>query len=45
MKRNIVLRLISITAVILAALALAADKTKSEEAFDRLAAVQGEWQE
>src|SRR5436190_16152706 len=44
MKRNIVLRLISITAVILAASALAADKTKSEEAFDRLAALQGEWQ-
>src|SRR2546430_10039798 len=44
MKRNIVLRLISITAVILPALALAADKTKSEEVFDRLAALQGEWQ-
>src|SRR2546429_8879798 len=44
MKRNIVLRLISITAVILAALALAADKTKSEEAFDHLASLQGKWQ-
>jgi hypothetical protein len=31
-------------ALVLAASALAADKTKSEEAFDRLAALQGEWQ-
>src|SRR5437016_8861420 len=44
MKRNIVLRLVSITAVILAALASASDKTKSEEAFDQLAALQGKWQ-
>src|SRR5438105_14874654 len=44
MKRRIVLRSASIIPLVLAASALAADKTKSEEAFDRLAALQGEWQ-
>src|SRR5438270_1785126 len=44
MKRRIVFRSASIIALVLAASALAADKTKSEEAFDRLAALQGEWQ-
>ena len=44
MKRRIVFRSASIIALVLAASALAADKTKSEEAFDRLGALQGEWQ-
>src|SRR5438093_5403721 len=44
MKPRIVFRSASIIALVLAASALAADKTKSEEAFDRLAALQGEWQ-
>src|SRR3989440_11895067 len=44
MKRRIVFRSASIVALVLAASALAADKTKSEEAFDRLALLQGEWQ-
>src|SRR5216117_2975184 len=44
MKRSIVFRSVSIIAVGLATSALAADKTKSEEAFDRLTALQGEWQ-
>src|ERR1041385_3863479 len=44
MKRSIVFVSASFIAVLLAASALAADKTKSEEAFDRLAALQGEWQ-
>jgi hypothetical protein len=42
MKRNVMS--VSIIALVLTAPALAADKTKSEEAFDRLAALQGEWQ-
>ena len=44
MKRRIVFRSASIIALVLAASALAADKTKSDAAFDRLAALQGEWQ-
>src|SRR6266513_2187722 len=44
MKRSMVFRSVSIIAVVLAASAPAADKTKSEEAFDRLASLQGEWQ-
>src|SRR5213596_2356183 len=44
MKRRIVFRSASIVTLVLAASALGADKTKSEEAFDRLAALQGEWQ-
>jgi hypothetical protein len=43
MKRSIVFRSVSIIAVGLATSALAADKTKSEEAFDRLTSLQGEW--
>ena len=39
-----VFRSVSIIAVVLAASAPAADKTNSEEAFDRLASLQGEWQ-
>ena len=44
MKRSMVFRSVSIIAVVLAASAPAADKTNSEEAFDRLASLQGEWQ-
>src|SRR5437667_12378406 len=44
MKQKIVFRSASIIALVLAASALGADKTKSEEAFDRLASLQGEWQ-
>ena len=44
MKRRIVFRSASIIALVLAASALAADKTKSDAAFDRLAALQGQWQ-
>src|SRR5438477_10908681 len=44
MKQKIVFGSVALSAVFLAASALAADKTKSEEAFDRLAALQGEWQ-
>src|SRR5438874_7350558 len=44
MKRRIVFRSASIIALVLAASALAMDKPKSEEAFDRLVALQGEWQ-
>jgi hypothetical protein len=44
MKRSIVFRSVSIIALGLATSALAADKTKSEEAFDRLMSLQGEWQ-
>src|SRR5213592_4009949 len=44
MKRSMVFRSVSIIALVLAWSALAADKTKSEEAFDRLVALEGEWQ-
>ena len=43
MKRTILCGLVFITRLLPAAPALAADKTKSEEAFDRLVALQGEW--
>ena len=39
-----VFRSVSIIAVVLAASAPAADKTNSEQAFERLALLQGEWQ-
>ena len=44
MKRSMVFRSVSIIAVVLAASAPAADKTNSEQAFERLALLQGEWQ-
>src|SRR5881392_1302817 len=44
MKRKIVFGSVALSAVFLVASTLAADKTKSEEAFDRLASLQGEWQ-
>src|SRR5438067_13652597 len=43
MKRTIVFRSVGVMALLVAATAPAADKTKSEEAFDRLASLKGEW--
>ena len=44
MKRSLSFTTIGMMALVAAAVSLAADKTKSEEAFDRLALLQGEWQ-
>src|SRR5881396_4268133 len=44
MKRTIVFGSVGVMALLVAAAALASDKTNSEEAFDRLASLQGEWQ-
>ena len=44
MKRSLLFTTIGTVALVAAAASLAADKTKSEEAFDRLASLQGEWQ-
>ena len=44
MKRTIMLGPISVITLVAAAAALDADKTKSEQAFDRLASLQGEWE-
>lgn len=43
MKRSVVLGIIAMGLVVAAAALSAADKTKSEEAFDRLTALKGEW--
>src|SRR5437868_11469129 len=43
MKRPLLLRSVSMVALLLVAAPPAADKTKSEEAFDRLATLKGEW--
>src|SRR5881392_2906967 len=43
MKRTIVFGSVGVMALLVAAAAPAADKTKSEEAFDRLASLKGEW--
>lgn len=43
MKRSFLYELASMMALVLATAALAADKIKSEEAFDRLASLKGEW--
>jgi hypothetical protein len=43
MKRSVVLGLFSAALVVAAAVGFAADKTESEEAFDRLATLKGEW--
>src|SRR5437773_838215 len=43
MKRTIVFGSVGVMALLVAAAALAAGKTKSEEAFDRLASLKGEW--
>jgi hypothetical protein len=43
MKRIVVFGMIGMALVVVASAAFAADKTKSEEAFDRLASLIGEW--
>ena len=43
MKRNVVFGSVGIALVAMASAALAGDKTKSEQAFDRLTSLQGEW--
>src|SRR6266566_5672761 len=44
MKRSLLFRSVGMMILVVAAAALAADKTKTEEAFDRLASLKGEWQ-
>ena len=44
MKRNILFGSIAVAVAVIAAAALPTDKTKSEEAFNRLASLRGEWQ-
>src|SRR5205085_3037930 len=43
MKPPLLLGSVTMIAMLLAAASLLADKTKSEEAFDRLATLKGEW--
>jgi hypothetical protein len=43
MKRNAVFWSVGVALVAMASAALAGDKTKSEQAFDRLTSLQGEW--
>jgi len=43
MKRSLSVTTIGMMALVAAAASLAADKTKSEEAFDRLTSLKGEW--
>ena len=43
MKRPLLLESVTMIALLLVAASLPADKTKSEEAFDRLATLKGEW--
>ena len=43
MKRNVVFGIVGMVLFVVAPAAFAADKTKSEEAFDRLASLKGEW--
>jgi hypothetical protein len=43
MKRTIVFGIVGMALFVVASAALAADKTKSEEAFDRLTSLKGEW--
>jgi len=44
MKRTLLFGSVGIMALVVASPALAADKTKSEKAFDRLTSLKGEWQ-
>jgi len=44
MKRTVLFTSVSVAFAIVVPAVVAADKTKSEEAFDRLASLQGEWQ-
>jgi hypothetical protein len=43
MKLTVVLGILGMALFVVASAAFAADKTKSEEAFDRLASLKGEW--
>ncbi len=43
MKRSVVFGIVGMALFVVASAAFAADKTKSEEAFDRLASLKGEW--
>src|SRR5438046_9262819 len=43
MKQTIVFGIVGMALFVVASAAFAADKTKSEEAFDRLASLKGEW--
>jgi hypothetical protein len=43
MKRTVVFGIVGMALFVVASAAFAADKTKSEEAFDRLASLKGEW--
>jgi len=44
MKRTVLFTSVSVAFAIVVPAVVAADKTKSEEAFDRLASLQGQWQ-
>ena len=44
MKRTLLFSAVSMMALLAGAASLAADKTKSEEAFDRLASLKGKWE-
>lgn len=44
MKRTMLFGSVGILALVVASLSQAADKTKSEQAFDRLTSLKGEWQ-
>src|SRR5437879_8731527 len=44
MKRTLLFSAVGMMALVAGAASLAADKTKSEEAFDRLASSKGEWE-
>jgi hypothetical protein len=43
MKRPVVFGIVGMALFVTASAAFAADKTKSEEAFDRLTSLKGEW--
>jgi hypothetical protein len=43
MKRTVVFGIVGMALLVVASAAFAADKTKSEETFDRLASLKGEW--
>src|SRR5204863_8731205 len=43
MKRNVAFGSVGVAFVVIASAVLAGDKTKSEQAFDRLTSLQGEW--
>jgi hypothetical protein len=45
MKRTIVFGIVGMALCVVASAAFAADKTKSEEVFDRLTSLKGEWKE